>query len=76
MRVVDVQQERRTRTVGRGTCTDCWQAKTPDGEPAVRAVAPRTLPLVGSIDDVPTWVWLVLAAALAGGLLEALALVL
>ena len=63
---------RRTRTVGRGTCSECWQPKTPDGEPALRPTAPRTLPLLGSIDDVPLWVWVGLAAALAGGLLMAL----
>jgi len=63
---------RRTRTVGRGTCSECWQPKTPDGEPALRPVTPRTLPLLGSLEDVPLWVWLGLAAALAGGLLKAL----
>jgi len=63
---------RRTRTVGRGTCSECWQPKTPDGEPALRPAAPRTLPLLGSIDDVPPWVWLGLVLALAGGFLTAL----
>ena len=61
---------RRTRTIGRGTCAGCWQAKTPDGEPALRPVEPRTLPLLGSVDDVPDWVWFALAAALLGGLLK------
>jgi hypothetical protein len=62
---------RQTRTVGRGTCSECWQPKTPDGEPALRSLAPRTLPLLGSIDDVPIWVWIGLAAALTGGVLGA-----
>jgi hypothetical protein len=63
---------RRSRTVGRGTCSECWQPKTQDGEPALRPVTPRTLPLLGSLDNVPLWVWVGLAAAVAGGLLEAL----
>jgi hypothetical protein len=63
----------KTRTVGRGTCSECWHAKTPEGEPALRPVAPKTLPLLGSIDDVPNWVWFALAAALVGGLLKGLA---
>lgn len=65
-----------TRTVGRGTCADCWQAKSPDGEPALRPVTPKTLPLLGSIDDVPNWVWFALATALVGVILRGLTLAL
>lgn len=61
---------RQTATVGHGTCSECWQAKTPDGAPALRPVEPKTSPHLGSIDNVPDWVWLALAAALIGGLLK------
>lgn len=57
---------RLTATVGRGACADCWQAKMPDGEPVVRPVEPKTLPLLGPIGDVPDWVWLALASAVGG----------
>lgn len=63
---------RRTATVGRGACADCWQAKTSEGQPAIRAAVPTTLPLLESIDDVPLWLWIAAGAALAGGLLAAL----
>jgi hypothetical protein len=49
---------RPTATVGRGTCVECWRAKTPDGQPAIRAVAPETESLLGSNDDVPPWQWI------------------
>ena len=55
-----------TKTVGRGTCAECWQAKTSAGESAIRPVEPKTLPLLGPIDDAPDYLWFALALALAG----------
>jgi protein-arginine kinase activator protein McsA len=64
---------RQTATVGRGTCAECWQAKTADGQPAIRGAAPKSESLIGSIlDDVPLWLWVAGGAALVGGLITAL----
>jgi hypothetical protein len=57
---------RLTATVGRGTCVECWWAKTPAGEAAVRPVEPKTLPLLGSIAGAPDWIWFALASAQGG----------
>ena len=61
---------RSTRTVGRGTCAECWQAKTEDGESAFVPGAPRTTPLLGLFDDIPEWIWIALAVALFVGILR------
>ena len=58
-----------TRTVGRGTCADCWNPKAPDGEPGIRSKPPRTEPLglFAWLDDVPVILWeILLVGALAG----------
>jgi len=55
-----------TATVGRGSCSDCWQAK-PGGQPAIHDAGPRTERLFdfdwGWLEIAPGW-WLV--GALAG----------
>ena len=59
-----------TATVGRGTCADCWQAKGPDGRPAIAQREPRTEPLglLDVFDDVPFLGWLLLAIGATAGL--------
>jgi hypothetical protein len=62
---------RLTRTVGRGACADCWNSKTPDGEPAVGRQSPRTEPLglLDWLDDVPDIVWVLGFVAIAAVLI-------
>ena len=62
---------RESRTLGRGTCAECWQAKTPDGQPAVQSTAPKTLRLLEPA-DIPTWVWAAPASAVLAVLIAAL----
>lgn len=60
---------RTTRTVGRGTCADCWQPKVHGGEAAIEPREQRTQPLgiFQLINDLPDIVWvLAVVAALAG----------
>jgi hypothetical protein len=58
-----------TRTVGHGSCVDCWNPKAPDGAPVIRGKPPRTEPLglLDWLDDVPDILWLfALIGILAG----------
>ena len=59
---------RPTRTVGRGSCADCWQPKREGGEPAIRATEPRAQPLglFDLLDDVPVLVWALVVVAAIG----------
>jgi hypothetical protein len=67
-----------TRTVGQGTCADCWQPKTVDGEPAIGRPVPRTEPLglLHVLDDVPDIVWILALIAIAAGLARGVVVVL
>lgn len=59
----------------------CWRLDirvgtgraTPDGEPALRPLEPRTERVLGSIDDIPDWVWIAAAIAVIGALARGLA---
>ena len=65
---------RLTRTVGRGTCADCWQPKLASGEAAIRTPTPRTQPLglLSMLDEVPDIVWIFALIACVAGLARGL----
>lgn len=58
---------RLTQTVGRGTCAECWQPKSPEGEAAIRTPEPRTMPLglLDVFDDFPDSVFVFALIAVA-----------
>ena len=65
---------RLTKTVGRGTCADCWQPKTVDGHAGIAPQKPRTEPLglLDALDAIPDIVWILAALAAVAALARVL----
>jgi hypothetical protein len=58
-----------TRTLAHGACAECWQPKTPDARPVLRPRRPATMRLF-DLDDIPDWLWVSGAVALAVALVR------
>jgi hypothetical protein len=68
--------KRLTRTVGQGACAECWLAKSSAGQRVIQPREPRTTPIFGSLDDVPTYVWAAIGTAFVAAIIRALIFVL